>query len=96
MSPFLSIIVPFHNSAKKCGPLLGVLREVRAEDDVELIFVDDGSTDGTVAVLREFEAGAKCPVLLIERGNGGPGAARNSGLDRASGPPSPNRCHVDR
>src|SRR5215211_457250 len=83
--PFLSIIVPFHNSAEKCGPLLGVLREVRPEDDVELILVDDGSTDSTVAVLREFEAGAKCPVIIVDQENGGPGAARNSGLDRASG-----------
>jgi glycosyltransferase involved in cell wall biosynthesis len=85
MSPFLSIIVPFHNSAEKCRPLLGVLRELRPEDDVELIFVDDGSTDSTVAVLREFAAGAKTPVIIVERENGGPGAARNSGLDRATG-----------
>ena len=76
MSPFLSIIVPVHNSAEKCRPLLGVLRELRPEDDVELIFVDDGSTDGTVVVLREFQASAKCPVIVVERENGGPGAAR--------------------
>jgi hypothetical protein len=85
VSAFLSIIVPFHNSAEKCGPLLGVLRELRPEDDVELIFVDDGSTDSTVTVLREFAAGAKIPVIIVERENGGPGAARNSGLDRATG-----------
>lgn len=85
MSAFLSIIVPFHNSAEKCEPLLGVLREVRPEHEVQLIFVDDGSTDNTVAVLREFEASARSPVIIIERENGGPGAARNSGLDRASG-----------
>jgi glycosyltransferase involved in cell wall biosynthesis len=85
VSPFLSIIVPFHNSAEKCGPLLGALRDIGPKNDVELIFVDDGSTDSTVAVLREFEAHAKCPVVIIERENGGPGAARNTGLDRASG-----------
>ena len=85
MSPFLSIVVPFHNSAEKCGPLLGVLSGLRPEDEVELIFVDDGSTDSTLAVLQEFEESANCPVLLIQRENGGPGAARNSGLDRASG-----------
>ena len=85
MSPFLSIVVPFHNSAGKCAPLLEVLSGVRKEDEVELILVDDGSTDSTVAVLQEFEASANCPVLLIQRENGGPGAARNSGLDRANG-----------
>ena len=85
MSPFLSIIVPFHNSAEKCAPLLAVLSELRAEDRVELIFVDDGSTDSTLNVLREFATGANCPVLIVRRENGGPGAARNSGLDRATG-----------
>ena len=85
MSPFLSIIVPFHNSAEKCAPLLAVLGKLRPESGVELIFVDDGSTDGTVAVLREFQASAKFPVMIVERDNGGPGSARNSGLDRATG-----------
>lgn len=85
MSAFLSIVIPFHNSVEKCQPLLGVLHELRPEDDVELIFVDDGSIDNTVDVLREFKAGAACPVHIIERENGGPGAARNSGLDRATG-----------
>ena len=85
MSAFLSIIVPFHNSAEKCGPLLGVFRELRPEDDVELIFVDDGSTDSTVEILRTFKTAAKSPVIIVERENGGPGAARNSGLDRATG-----------
>jgi glycosyltransferase involved in cell wall biosynthesis len=85
VSAFLSIIVPFHNSAEKCGPLLGVLRALEPEDAVELIFVDDGSTDSTVTVLREFAACAKCPVTIIERENGGPGAARNSGLERSTG-----------
>src|SRR6187200_979354 len=37
VSPFLSIVVPFHNSAGKCAPLLEVLSGVRKEDEVELI-----------------------------------------------------------
>lgn len=84
-TPFLSIIVPFHNSAEHCTPLLQTLSRVRREDDVELILVDDGSSDGTVGVLREFARSSNAPVLIIERTNGGPGAARNSGLVRASG-----------
>ncbi len=85
MSAFLSIVVPFHNSAEKCQPLLDVLAGVRPKDEAELIFVDDGSTDGTLAVLREFADRSTCAVTIVERDNGGPGAARNSGLDRASG-----------
>lgn len=86
MSPFLSIIVPFHNSAEKCRPLLAVLSKIQPEDGVELIFADDRSTDETLLVLREFADASPCDVTIIERSeNGGPGAARNSGLDRASG-----------
>ena len=85
MNPFLSIVVPFHNSAEKCRPLLMVLTELRPEDAVELIFVDDGSTDRTLDGLRDFKAASRCQVTIVERENGGPGAAKNSGLDQASG-----------
>ena len=85
MSTFLSIIVPFHNSAEKCRPLLAVLAQLQSDDDVELIFVDDGSVDNTLEMLRKFADESRCAVTLVERDNGGPGAARNSGLDRASG-----------
>ena len=85
MSAFLSMVVPFHNSADKCRPLLEVLAALRPEDGVELIFVDDGSMDSTLTVLRDFASRSVCDVTIVERDNGGPGAARNSGLDRASG-----------
>jgi glycosyltransferase involved in cell wall biosynthesis len=82
--PFVSIVVPFHNSAAKCRPLLDVLR-LAPEDDVELILVDDGSTDGTPAILRNFAEAPGCKTTIVERPNGGPGAARNTGLERATG-----------
>ena len=84
-SPFLSIVVPFHNSAAKCGPLLDSLSQLTPDDDVELILVDDGSTDRTLAVLREFAGRSPVSVKMVQRSNGGPGAARNSGLDVAKG-----------
>ena len=83
--PFLSIIVPFHNSERTCGPLLEVLARLDGSDGVELIFVDDGSTDATPRLLRDFQKQSKAPVRCIERSRGGPGAARNSGLDHATG-----------
>jgi glycosyltransferase involved in cell wall biosynthesis len=84
-SPFLSIVVPFHNSAEKCGPLLHSLSQLTPGDEVELILVDDGSTDTTPAILREFARTSTVGVRLLERTNGGPGAARNSALDMAKG-----------
>lgn len=83
--PFLSIIVPFHNSAAHCAPLLRTLADVKAEDGVELIFVDDGSTDSTLEILNAFARSAATDVQIIERDNGGPGAARNLGFERSSG-----------
>jgi glycosyltransferase involved in cell wall biosynthesis len=84
-APFVSIVVPFHDSAAKCGPLLEILRRIGPNDAIELIFVDDGSTDETPTMLRDFAAASRCKTTIVERANGGPGAARNSGLDRATG-----------
>ena len=83
-APFLSILVPFHNSARTCTPLLEVLAGLD-EPDVELIFVDDGSTDGTPQMLADFARSYEGAIQIVERSNGGPGAARNSGLGRALG-----------
>jgi glycosyltransferase involved in cell wall biosynthesis len=85
MAPFLSIIVPFHNSADTCGPLLEQLTRLDGSEEVELIFVDDGSTDRTPELLRDFARRSQVPVQTIGRSRGGPGAARNSGLSRATG-----------
>lgn len=80
----LSIISPFHNSEQKCARLLRTLETLDAPD-VELIFVDDGSTDGTRNVLCEFKEKAKLPTLIICQSNKGPGGARNFGLNTAKG-----------
>jgi glycosyltransferase involved in cell wall biosynthesis len=83
--PLVSIIVPFHNSAAKCAPLLDSLLQLRADDPAELILVDDGSVDSTPARLAAFAGESPVTTRLIRRSNGGPGAARNSGLDAANG-----------
>ena len=49
----------------------------------ELIIVDDGSTDGTSAILTEFKGHPK--VTITRQENGGTAAARNTGLRHASG-----------
>jgi len=55
------------------------------EPDIELIFVDDGSDDGTDVYLRDWQTRMQVRCTAVRQENKGPGAARNHGLDLASG-----------
>lgn len=80
----LSIIIPNFNRRSTIG---GAIRSVFAQSylssrsDWELIVVDDGSSDDSVDYVRESFSNVK----LIEQENSGVSAARNTGLDHASG-----------
>ena len=52
--------------------------------DIEVVCVDDGSTDGSAAILGEY-ASRDTRVKVLRQENRGAGAARNAGLDVASG-----------
>ena len=81
--PFLSVIVPAYNSE---ATLERCVRSVLDQTfvDLELIIVDDGSTDSTPALLRQFseEDGR---VQVFTQANSGVSAARNLGLSHAQG-----------
>ncbi len=82
MSPLVSIITPVYNGARFLAATLdSVLRQSGA--DWELIVVNDGSTDGTDAILDQYGSDAR--VRVVEQTNGGTARARNSGLAVASG-----------
>lgn len=77
----LSIVIPVYNEA---GTIAATLARVRAAPyDKEIVLVDDGSTDGTRAIL-EREAGPGTVVVLQDR-NRGKGAALRAGFARATG-----------
>ena len=75
----VSVIIPVFNGERFLAQALG---SVFAQDHrpLEVIVIDDGSTDASAAVARSFDE-----VILIQQGNGGPAAARNAGLSRATG-----------
>ncbi|MBF9130127.1 glycosyltransferase family 2 protein [Plantactinospora sp. S1510] len=77
--PLVSVIVPNYNYAGALGLCLDSLRE-QTYPNVEIIVVDDCSTDDSVAVARSY--GAR--VLRTPR-NSGPAAARNLGAANATG-----------
>ena len=58
-----SIIVPTYNEAENVEPL--VRRILAAMPEVEIVFVDDASSDGTANVVRRLAA--DCPVRVVER-----------------------------
>jgi CDP-glycerol glycerophosphotransferase len=81
--PDLSVIVPFYNVEKYIGPCLDSLATQRLQD-LEVICVDDGSTDGSAAVVEE-KAAADGRFSLVRQANQGVGRARNVGVRRATG-----------
>jgi glycosyltransferase involved in cell wall biosynthesis len=82
MTPRISIILPTYNYGNFLG---GALRSVLAQTypDLELLVIDDGSTDDTAHVVAPFLADGR--VRYLRQPNRGPGAARNRGIDQAHG-----------
>jgi len=82
--PAVSIILPTYNRAKF---LPRAFASIKAQQfpDWELIVVDDGSTDNTRQLVIDLSAGLQQPVRYINQDNQGAFAARNAGLDHASG-----------
>ena len=81
--PKVSIIIPVYNAADKLPRLLDSILS-QDEPDFEVIAVDDGSRDGSLAVLREY-AEKDARIRPVHQENGGVSAARNRGLAEASG-----------
>ena len=82
----ISVVIPFYNLERYVQPCLdSVASAARGADaELEVICVDDGSTDGTPAALDG--AGAKDPrIRVVHRPNGGEGSARNAGVAATTG-----------
>jgi len=78
--PRVSVIIPAYNAAATIA--LTVASVIgQTFQDFEIICVDDGSTDGTLAIIKRY--GDR--LRLIEQANSGPAAARNHGARNSSG-----------
>ena len=83
MNPIASVVIPCFNVEKYLEAALeSVLAQTFA--DFEVIAVDDGSTDGTGAMLKRF-AGRDSRILVVTQSNCGVSSARNRGIDAARG-----------
>ena len=76
----LSVIVPAYNLEAYLPETLDSLLSIRAGGPFEIIAVDDGSTDGSLGILREYEA-KDSRIRVITGENGGVSRARNEYTD---------------
>ncbi|MEV4110832.1 glycosyltransferase family 2 protein [Nonomuraea sp. NPDC049695] len=83
MIPLLSVVVPVYNVEPYITECLKSLA-AQTLDDIEVVLVDDGSSDGSRRIAEDFAAKDDRFVLLGQR-NLGPGPARNAGLRQARG-----------
>jgi len=77
----ISVVIPAFNAARTIERAICSVLNQTVEEELEIIVVDDGSTDDTGRLAEAFGA----PVRLIVQDNAGPGAARNRGIDQSVG-----------
>lgn len=83
MPPLVSVVVPVYNMADYLDE---TLRSILSSTypNLEIIIVDDGSTDATPEIIRRY-ADADSRIVVIRQANGGVCRARNVGVRRATG-----------
>ena len=82
--PKVSVIVPVYNVEKYLEKSLNSLIKQTISEDIEIIVVNDGSTDGSHDIIKEYEE-KYSNVIYLKKENGGLSDARNYGLKRATG-----------
>ncbi|HEV8549169.1 MAG TPA: glycosyltransferase [Polyangiaceae bacterium] len=81
MAQGLSVVLPVYNNAPVLGELCRRIREAVPDRELEIVMVDDASSDNSLAVMREL------PVrVLAKRVNGGQNRAILAGLSQATQP----------
>lgn len=83
MSPLVSIVIPVYNTAEHLAECLESLCSQTLRD-IEIICVDDGSTDGSAAILSDYSE-KDDRIHVITQPNQGILAARNTGINAAAG-----------
>jgi len=81
-----SIIVPTYNRSEVLAKMLASIEvQTFAKDDFEVLVIDDGSSDETKKIAEEFIGRKVLNLKYFLQNHGGPGRARNLGIERSAG-----------
>ena len=80
----LSVIIPVYNVEEYVLRCLKSIIDIENHGDTEIIVVNDGSRDGSMALVSDF-ASSHPIITIVNQENRGLGAARNTGLKHAQG-----------
>lgn len=81
--PKVSVIIPVYNVEKYLRECLDSVVNQTLKD-IEIILIDDGSTDSSLDICKEYQ-NKYCNIVLLQQKNSGSGKARNAGMDIAKG-----------
>ena len=80
----LSVIIPFYNTDKYLSKCLdSILKD--APKEMEIIVINDGSTDESERIIKDYKKKYKDIIVYLKQDNSGQGTARNNGIKSAKG-----------
>jgi glycosyltransferase involved in cell wall biosynthesis len=82
--PTISVIIPVYNGERFLAEAIQSVLDQTLPPD-EIIVVDDGSTDGSAAIVAHLAESTPLPIRYVYQANQGPSAARNRGIEFAAG-----------
>lgn len=85
MSKMLTISIAAYNVEKTLPKLMDTLLAIKERDKIEILIVNDGSTDHTLELARSYERDNPDCVKVIDKQNGGHGSTINAGIKTAFG-----------
>ena len=80
----VSVIIPVYNAERYLNQCISSIAN-QTMQDIEIIAINDGSTDNSLNVLNELSQRYKGKLKIYTKENGGPGSARNMGIENANG-----------